>query len=192
MKQKGIAPIIIILLIAVVAAGAYLFGTKNILKLPTSLSLPLISPSSTTDPTASWKTYTSKVGVEFKYPNDWTQSQEQQPNSSLITLKSPKGTLLNLSIVPEGFGFPCLKEISEEKIILNNKVEATKTILETVSGDECGTSEQMETILVLFTLTNNNYLISYLYPIEEKNTERILIDQILSTFKFLETPNRTP
>ena len=84
MKQKGFAPIIIIVLVAIVASGVYFLGTKNILKLPTSFSLPTISPSPTPtpDPTANWKTYTYYAyGYSVKYPSDWKVIEAKPSNT---------------------------------------------------------------------------------------------------------------
>ena len=84
MKQKGFAPIIIIVLVAIVASGVYFLGTKNILKLPTSFSLPTISPSPTPtpDPTANWKTYTNyEYGYSVKYPSDWKVIEAKPSNT---------------------------------------------------------------------------------------------------------------
>ena len=68
-KQKGFAPILIILVIAVIAAGAYFLGTKNILKLPTFPLSPSLSPSPTTDPTANWKILNNTAySYSLKYP----------------------------------------------------------------------------------------------------------------------------
>lgn len=78
-KQKGLAPIIIIVLIALTAIGVYFLGTKNILELPTFPLSPTLSPSptSTPDPTANWKIYTSsEFGFTFKYPQDWDVKKE--------------------------------------------------------------------------------------------------------------------
>lgn len=66
-KNSGLAPIIIILLITVVAAGAYFLGTKNKLLFP-QISL---SPSPALDPTANWELYkNSKFGFFVKYPSE--------------------------------------------------------------------------------------------------------------------------
>lgn len=68
MKQKGFAPIIILVLIALAVVGY--FGYKNYWpKLQTLVVSP--TPTATDDPTANWKTYTNTAyGFSFKYPSD--------------------------------------------------------------------------------------------------------------------------
>lgn len=71
--QKGFAPILIVLLIAL-AIGGYLTYQKQIKSTP----LPQPSPSSITtsvasssDETTNWKTYTNDMfNFSFKYPGD--------------------------------------------------------------------------------------------------------------------------
>ncbi len=91
MKQKGFAPILIILVIAIIAAGAYFLGTKNISKLFTILPSPLFSPSPTptADPTADWKIYNAskflqEIGINFsiRYPQNWHVNEENPTHTS--------------------------------------------------------------------------------------------------------------
>ena len=105
MKQKGFAPIIIIVLIALVAAGAYVLGTKNILKLPTFPLTPTLSPSSTTNPTANWKTYTSRDGsFSFKYPENLYTLNSNEQNLIFYdsSVRNPAFTdqVLNIGVSP--------------------------------------------------------------------------------------------
>ncbi len=66
MRQKGFAPVIILVLVVLVVVGY--FGYKNFQpKLQTVFSP---EASATTDPTANWKTYTnSQYGLSFKSSN---------------------------------------------------------------------------------------------------------------------------
>ena len=73
-RQAGLAPILIVVLIAVLAVGGYL-----IYKLPrTSVSPPAPqttpAPSPTPDATTNWKTYQTErdnISFSFKYPSIW-------------------------------------------------------------------------------------------------------------------------
>ncbi len=75
--QKGFAPIFIlvgILVLTVVAGGAYYFGKSQAPKSqnPLPIVTSIASPSATPDETANWKTYTSEdTTFSFKYPSDW-------------------------------------------------------------------------------------------------------------------------
>ncbi|MDP3974264.1 MAG: hypothetical protein Q8P92_05535 [Candidatus Daviesbacteria bacterium] len=78
MKQKGLAPILIVLLIAAAIGGYLIYAGKINLNKPTPQQT--IQPSTTSDAspaptgaveTANWKTYTNKeYRIQFKYPAD--------------------------------------------------------------------------------------------------------------------------
>jgi hypothetical protein len=85
--QKGFAPILIVVLIAlVVGGGAYYLGTKKS-SLPTFSSSKI--PSTIFDETANWKTYTNtKFGYSLKYPADkFTDCSEED----VFMLNCPNG-----------------------------------------------------------------------------------------------------
>lgn len=84
MKQKGFAPIIILLLIGIGVLGyfgyQYFKPTIQLTGLPANTSPPA-SPTSLPetppeDPTANWKIFSdTKNGIQFKYPQTWTAKQ---------------------------------------------------------------------------------------------------------------------
>lgn len=70
MTQKGLVPILIVLILAALVGG-YLVYQKQ--AKPTSYTQPTIQPSPTADPTANWKTYKdSEIGYMLEYPNNWS------------------------------------------------------------------------------------------------------------------------
>lgn len=70
MKQKGFAPIIILVLIALAVVGY--FGYKNYWPKSQTPVITSPLPTVTADPTVNWKAYTNnKYQFEFKYPSDW-------------------------------------------------------------------------------------------------------------------------
>lgn len=71
-KQKGLAPILVVLLI-VLAVGGYLLYQKQFKPAFTPQSPP--SPIAS-DETANWKTYTNnKYKYSFKYPPSWISNE---------------------------------------------------------------------------------------------------------------------
>lgn len=95
MKQKGIAPIVIILIIiGVLLAGGGVYFTKH--RLFAKKESPPVTPTTTSTTTATsiatstadistWKTYRNeRYGFEFKYPSDW-ELVVAQPSELTIT-----------------------------------------------------------------------------------------------------------
>lgn len=76
LSQKGIPPILIVILLAAALAGGFLVYRQQ----PKNLSQPqqTTQPSPTSaDETANWKIYTnSKNGFEVKYPNEFKEKQK--------------------------------------------------------------------------------------------------------------------
>lgn len=77
MVQKGLAPIAIILIVAALIGGHFLYQNKAAIKSATQQT------SSTTNETVNWKTYTNtKYGYSIKYPSEWEYKFGKGENSS--------------------------------------------------------------------------------------------------------------
>lgn len=73
MKQKGFAPILIILILAAVLLSGYFIYQKQTKPISSPEPSPLSTeaPAKVEDPTANWETYTNtKYGYSFKYPTN--------------------------------------------------------------------------------------------------------------------------
>lgn len=89
-KQKGLALVYLlvgIIILAVVAGGAYYFGKSQVSKpvsqnsVVTSQTLPQVTPVSSPvlDETANWKTYNSLNNLySLRYPSNWYQYGDKQ------------------------------------------------------------------------------------------------------------------
>ncbi len=110
MKEKGFAPIIMV--IAVLVLGGivgifYLSKQTNTARQPqlASYQQPIVAsqtaPSSAKqqDPTSNWKTYTNtQLNISFKYPSDWVTKPSVIDSETLhgvIALNSPNFTAAN-------------------------------------------------------------------------------------------------
>lgn len=121
MTQKGFAPILIVLLIAVVGIGGYLIYTNysndrsnQTKSSPTPVvttQTPQSTPSTTpADETANWKTYTNtKLKLEFKYPTSWIIKDLQKPSEEIDEKIESKGSEGDIDIVAwnEAYGGGC-------------------------------------------------------------------------------------
>jgi hypothetical protein len=97
-RQKGFAPIIILLVIVALGLFGYFAFAKGYLSVnlpkPLASVIPsaIPSPSITPDPTANWKTYNnSSLGFEVKYPADFTTKVDSIPNNGVqVTFNNSK------------------------------------------------------------------------------------------------------
>jgi len=191
MKNKGFAPLVIllVLLIAALMGIAYLVGSKGIL----SNKIPLVSyssppPSSTSDPTANWKTYTNTTfGFQLKYPDNWF-SENCGPGEALLLRPKVKPVCEGEPYEPIQF-FSSEEIKSEDEFIKSwlpqfkstpqqatvTTVKYTKYLVEKVEpapGPE-------KLILIRVPLTKGTFKI-YVNDLQYET----VADQIISTFKF--------
>ncbi|MBI2019833.1 hypothetical protein HYS94_00220 [Candidatus Daviesbacteria bacterium] len=72
MNQKGLAPILIVILIAAAIGGYFIYKNQNKVA-PVVQKTPQPLPTSS-DETTNWKTYNeANSGFVIKYPNSWNQ-----------------------------------------------------------------------------------------------------------------------
>ncbi len=104
MSQKGVAPILIVLLIALAIGGYFLYQQQAKTTLPTpsptqTTTQPSPNPTNTspvpngTGETTSWKTYTdTELGISFKYPDTWEVKTTivAGPNTKYVYLEIPQ------------------------------------------------------------------------------------------------------
>ncbi|SRR5258706_8188786 len=84
MKQKGFAPLLILILIALATLGY--FGYKYFQSTNKVPAVTVSSPIPSVNPAVGWKTYTStKDGFSFKYPEDFKMVKPFQPFYTLDT-----------------------------------------------------------------------------------------------------------
>lgn len=201
-KQKGLAPILIVLLIAAVIGGYLLYSGKINLNQTTQPSPTTnVSPAPTGDAeTANWKTYTNtKYKYSFKYPSHYNFLDAE---------------LMSQSTTNDEFMVSFLKYSSNEaqKYKINNREEAfydyfgvvvqggncsslttpgNVVTIDGVSGKKyTGSSStfadpQFGDILVLVNKNNYCYHLAFLKDPRNPKSSEALFDQILSTFKFI-------
>ncbi len=108
MSQRGFAPVLILVGLLVLAAigGVIWFNYSNIQikttqnPITTSQNLQAI-PSSTSDETTNWQTYTNSTGAfTLKYPPTWVLENPTDSGGTSITDKKPFGQGLQISTYP--------------------------------------------------------------------------------------------
>lgn len=199
----------ILLLISCLIAGFFAYQTQSLVKELTVYKLQQEeTPAATAspDPTADWETYTNtKYGYEIKYPNIWRADSLSQGTMGTGSVEST-GVDDFLQISLSGQLIPSLN-INIETIItsLEKEIEKKIKIMNTSHNPDYKNIKQYEKelngtkVLVLesdrgdfhtktnyFSSLNNKYFI-LVEQIDNTDVEyKETLDQILSTFKFIE------
>lgn len=150
--------------------------------IPSPNPFPTEIPMKESDPTADWKTSKNIIlGASFKYPNDWIISETETYTS---VVKNP--VIATVVGVCPGYSFlvskydPATNYARADKIVKGELDGQTTEVWENI--DKC--SEGM--VFVNQRPTNNikpKYVISF---ISANSNSKMVFDQILSTFKFLD------
>lgn len=151
-------------------------------------------PTTTTDETANWKTYTSKYGYSFEYPSNWKaesgnldaddeirivfKDPKNIPTELQILLKNPRDLPKNMSFDDWiKTNFPSSPDIPQK--------EKEITIAENVKAKEISSSYEGVSKLVLIPYQSKVYSLQFNVVFGKMTTyEEAIYNQILSTFKF--------
>lgn len=205
--QAGLAPIVIIILIAILSVGGYLLYSQQTRPTPPPQN-PAVTPpapqatpapSPTPDETTNWKTYTStKYNFSFKYPETW------------IDVGSGGDPTLETSISNEGKSAPLAGTNKHVFLMIQSnqgtklaqcfatnlsKTDSKSTSDVIMSGypakkysvDSSPPAGELAYATIYTTLYQNRcYILEFLSLSKEaRNSNMSTSDQILSTFKFL-------
>ncbi|MBI4037593.1 hypothetical protein HY382_00935 [Candidatus Curtissbacteria bacterium] len=192
---EGFALVVLLVLITLIV-GAW--GTVVYFKFspkpspsPTTLTYqspePVVKPSeSPPAKTANWKTYQGKY-FSFKHPSHWTENTTSESLRSKLTLET-KGLRIGVSVFDADYFDQSYDEALQnfrhrESTQMNIQgKKATKFVTKGI-GDPLPIDYSIVTIVVE-SIPGRNFQINFNGPNKEITNE--LIDQILSTFRFLE------
>jgi hypothetical protein len=201
---------ILILIIFILIGGGATYYVANQSQKPASSSnqtpTTAPSPTPTPDPTSDWKTYTNtKYGYSVKYPSDWKiQSPGGGSNGELCRETGIDSQIIELSekelsecgFAGEGLPSPdaniTVWVLDEKHSTLENLIGPNYSKLQ-VAGeaavkypftDESALPNIYATRIYL-NHNNNGYII-YLKQSDITGKYEMILDQILSTFKFTE------
>lgn len=204
--QKGVAPILIVILVALLGIGGYFAYTS--LRGSGEAGNVAISPSNTPQPSpsttestgsaeiANWKTYTNaKYSYTLKYPPEWrilTKGLSDESTSPFPIINSP--CELSTESVCSQVSVSMNEEFREPNSI-SNKTN-TKLDNEDAIAFEVSQPNVNESGMLLYAISvdhnNNKYTLTYSetqkdgHFITNMNNwkNKKIFDQILSTFKF--------
>lgn len=167
------------------------YQLKNkLMQADTTLSVPpttapTIAPISPVDPTANWKTYIN-TRYSFKYPQKWeTQPIPSGTQQAILLLSPDKFMGLSLSLDLQGLGYECVTKTKEETITLDAQ-KVTKTTFTGAINDMCGDNTKQRDVWI--SISRDSKIDNLTFSTDEKNFDKAMeiLDQILSTFKFIE------
>jgi hypothetical protein len=199
MNQKGFAPIFVIIIIVLIlgtAGGAYYFGFdhgfEKSVKVQASPT-PQATQSLTQDLSTNWKTYIdNKYQFEFKYPDNY-----QVTVAPLLQTKSNiyDGPFLIFNIKKVGENISSITINPEGLIVFNLNPAAKKTENRKIGSLDVSRYHFINNVgaEVEYYRGFNNPKLPY-FTIEtyaQGSASRDDINQILSTFKFLDSGNVT-
>jgi len=205
MKQKGFAPIIILVLITLAVTGY--FGYKNYWPKPQTLTTPTpIADQAPNGNLANWKTYTNQeFGFSIKYPSDYSlhddgpnEVEQQKEKGQQISGTQPAilDTITFSNLAKNQFSISIFPKTPNADI--NNVYEfsgicgtqfADKTISNQISQlgniqykrvQQSLPDKKVMTDICLYNFNGNLITLR-----SSDSSTSNLLDQILSTFKFL-------
>lgn len=170
-------------------------GQNQIIPTPISQfdnSIATNNPSSTPDPTVNWKSFIS-VNYDFtvKYPQDWlgdckdiTGGWETWESASVCELRAPNTDPYNTK---EFITISAQKPLPERNTLAEIATFELKNFghnlfPKSINGVD-GYFYTNKDSSVFFTQKGNYFIVINWFPLPEDNKYKIIIDQILSTFK---------
>ena len=199
---------VVLLILALLAVGAYMFGNfitnKKVTSTPSPVSSQVLveTPTPTPDLITDWKTYINSVhNITFKYPQSWdiTEKEGQKEgekvyNTQVILTKDNAKIQMYFNLDGIGGlgqtyqGQPFnLDGNSLFRFVKTNIYDNTQVV---------GISTSLTNTLGVFEVAGKTYSITLTYPVNDSQSEtgdslEKEFDQILSTFEFIEATSST-
>jgi len=188
-KKKPKKFIFIILIILAIALGATggVFGYQYVQKQKLFQTQPsptpvVQQPSPSPDPTADWETYKTDI-ISFKYPTDW----QLDNNSRRITNINPK-----IDFWIYGNNDSMMNECMKLTSTTTRDNLMIKKYSRVITGEFCSSSDTTPREIWITKAEGDGFAPGIIYnyiSTEDIEAEKIF-DQILSTFKFIDSPTK--
>lgn len=197
MKQKGLAPILIVLLIAL-GIGGYLLYQKQQQTIQAPPTPTSTFESTNSAETANWKTYANdKYNFSFKYPSNFSQVPIAQNTLEFTPVPWPSGEIGENELKKVGYGIgvlvsptkkQTLKDLVDSYDRFKTRADYSKvpTTIDNVSAYKL-TDVAMDFPTDAISLLKNSqeyFIYVKYYSLEKKIEAKNVFDQIISTFKF--------
>lgn len=203
-KQKGMTPLVVVVLVAVTIAG-YVIYQKQFKQVTApqqvqSTPAPIPIPESTSSAeTTNWKIYTNtKYGYTLKYPNNWyvwKDVEDDWSDTQIIDDHPEDGRLyksISIQVIKEvGPQWANTKAYFDEVYNRADKslrflLDETQAVNQIEKSNPKTATSAYYSIKVYAFKDNRVFVLSLLGPDEQSiQSKKKIFDQILSTFKFL-------
>lgn len=192
-RQKGIAPILIVIIISVAVGGYLIYSNySNNRTKTTTVPQQSIQPSPSADETTNWKTYTNKY-LTFEYPASWNLDSTGDTSVSLSTTRSTTDKAGGDYTPGMGWLNFYISNDPVQKVI-----DSTSGVEKTDQGNingapytrligHSGVGGSVYFVNIIMNSEGRTYVVNL--STQDANLEELLtleLDQILSTFKFLD------
>ena len=188
--QKGFSVLLVpIILTAALLAVVFLKIQKQ---QPSPIYLQPTPPLIETLDTSDWKTYANEeFEIEFKYPSHWILNKE----NNLVYAPNNEGLMLYVNTTDKTIdNHRCMDFVNSKTY---NNLLIQKHIARDVENisDKCwgqGMGESIISFISKRTDNANTYKAGYTYSKDQEAKAENLLNQILSTFKFLDSTGINP
>lgn len=202
MNQKGLAPIVIVLILTgaiILAGGGYYLGRSSTKLTNSDISSTVPSPimtagsvSEIADETANWETYINKdYGYQIKYPKEYKHSVQKIESNSQEKLKSVDNFLDGFYHETGGASLSG-KELKitvyskDAEIIRQTDVGSPIEYVTIADQKVLKTKGLADLIIEVGPVEGVKYKYDFIYHRSDLNTDLTMFNKMLSTFKFLE------
>lgn len=210
MTQKGLAPILIVLILAFLVGGYLVYTNYKLPVFDRTNNRTKTTPSQTTqsssssNQTGNWKTYTHSDFI-FKYPPELKEAKDCRGSGSGICFQSPefdptegdfiagtnKGQVLMISADSGNINNIADLHCEERNLYYANSCFYSTINNKSVLHLQGGIKENDKFIVtneLLYVQVDPNKIIQigFFNSQEDAENQRKIFDQILSTFKFLD------
>lgn len=187
MNQKGLSPILIIILITAALGGFVIYQQQSSQPKPNPSPQPTAQPSPVSNETADWKTYAGSI-YSFEYPSDWTireNSGDGYYNQVIQITNSANSLGITLSPFQYPYGFGGTMDVKTNKIkvtVENKDYSATEDVISKRKAYVDLTIQKNKEHHILFG-TGYPAASDHLKSLEDYNNQKATMLKIISTLK---------
>jgi len=184
--------LLIVVLLLIIGGGTYYLGARQNKLIVQKQATPTVTqstPTPTSDPTANWKTYTNTQNYySFQYPDAMFSIQEEGSRTRLL---EGMGYAFEVNAIQTTDTMEnwLIKEKNNGQFPDDNWKSVQSTFQSYPALLLQSLSNTMQVAMDVFVIKNNNLI--YEISFSKEASDKTVVDQILSTFKFINQTQKT-